>query len=117
MNKNWYDIQSKTSNKVVDVYIFDEIGTFGINAQNFIDEIKGFKNSPLNLHINCVGGDVFEGMAIYNILKKRTAETTVYIEGIAASMGSVIALAADKVVMAENSLFMIHNAWGGALGS
>ena len=116
MNKNWYDIQSKTSNKVVDVYIFDEIGTFGINAQNFIDEIKGFKNSPLNLHINCVGGDVFEGMAIYNILKKRTAETTVYIEGIAASMGSVIALAADKVVMAENSLFMIHNAWGGAMG-
>jgi ClpP class serine protease len=55
-------------------------------------------------------------MAIYNVLKKRTAETTVYIEGIAASMGSVIALAADKVVMAENSLFMIHNAWGGAMG-
>tara|TARA_R110000823_G_scaffold67848_14_gene157884 strand:- start:1016 stop:2029 length:1014 start_codon:yes stop_codon:yes gene_type:complete len=116
MKKNWYDIQSKASNEVLDVYIFDEIGTFGINAQNFIDEIKGFKNSPLNLHINCVGGDVFEGMAIYNILKKRTAETTVYIEGIAASMGSVIALAADKVVMAENSLFMIHNAWGGAMG-
>ena len=116
MKENWYDIQSKASKDIVDVYIFDEIGTFGVNAQNFIDEIKGFKNSPLNLHINCVGGDVFEGMAIYNILKKRTAETTVYIEGIAASMGSVIALAADKVVMAENSLFMIHNAWGGAMG-
>ena len=116
MKENWYDIQSKASKDIVDVYIFDEIGTFGINAQNFIDEIKGFKNSPLNLHINCVGGDVFEGMAIYNVIKKRTAETTVYIEGIAASMGSVIALAADKVVMAENSLFMIHNAWGGAMG-
>ena len=70
----------------------------------------------MNIHINCVGGDVFDGMAIYNIIKKRTAETTVYIEGIAASMGSVIALAADNVVMAENSLFMIHNAWGGAMG-
>ena len=116
MRKNWYDIQSKVSNDIVDVYIFDEIGTFGINAQSFIDEIKGFKNTPLNLHINCVGGDVFEGMAIYNVLKKRTAETTVYIEGIAASMGSVVALAADNVVMAENSLFMIHNAWGGAMG-
>jgi enoyl-CoA hydratase/carnithine racemase len=55
-------------------------------------------------------------MAIYNVLKKRTARTTVYIEGIAASMGSVIALAGDEVVMAENSLFMIHNAWGGAMG-
>ena len=116
MKKNWYDIQSKASNEIVDIYIFDEIGSFGMNAQSFIDEIKPYKNSPISLHINCVGGDVFDGMAIYNILKKRTAETTVYIEGIAASMGSVIALAADKVVMAENSLFMIHNAWGGAMG-
>ena len=116
MKENWYNVQSKASGDIVDVYIFDEIGTFGMNAQSFIDEIKAFKNSPINLHINCVGGDVFDGMAIYNILKKRTAETTVYIEGIAASMGSVIALAADRVVMAENSLFMIHNAWGGANG-
>jgi ATP-dependent Clp endopeptidase proteolytic subunit ClpP len=116
MKENWYNIQSKVSSDIVDVYIFDEIGTFGINAQSFIDEIKAFKNSPINLHINCVGGDVFDGMAIYNILKKRTAKTTVYIEGIAASMGSVIALAADTVIMSENSLFMIHNAWGGAMG-
>ena len=115
MNENWYNINSKTS-KVIDVYIFDEIGMGGVNAQGFIEEIKSFKDSPMNLHINCVGGDVFDGMAIYNIIKKRTAKTTVYIEGIAASMGSVIALAADSVVMAENSLFMIHNAWGGAMG-
>lgn len=115
MNENWYNINSKAS-KVVDVYIFDEIGMGGVNAQGFIEEIKSFKDSPMNLHINCVGGDVFDGMAIYNIIKKRTANTTVYIEGIAASMGSVIALAANKVVMAENSLFMIHNAWGGAMG-
>ena len=115
MNENWYNINSKAS-KVVDVYIFDEIGMGGVNAQGFIEEIKSFKDSPMNLHINCVGGDVFDGMAIYNIIKKRTATTTVYIEGIDASMGSVIALAANKVVMAENSLFMIHNAWGGAMG-
>ena len=116
MNENWYDIKSKASKGVVDVYIFDEIGMGGVNAQGFIEEIKSFKDSPMNLHINCVGGDVFDGMAIYNIIKKRTSKTTVYIEGIAASMGSVIALAADTVVMAENSLFMIHNAWGGAMG-
>jgi ATP-dependent Clp endopeptidase proteolytic subunit ClpP len=115
MNENWYNINSKAS-KIVDVYIFDEIGMGGVNAQGFIEEIKSFKDSPMNLHINCVGGDVFDGMAIYNVIKKRTAKTTVYIEGIAASMGSVIALAADSVVMAENSLFMIHNAWGGAMG-
>lgn len=116
MKKNWYNISGKASDSIVDIYIFDEIGAYGLNAQSFIDEIKPFKNSALNIHINCVGGDVFDGMAIYNVIKKRTAETTVYIEGIAASMGSVIALAADNVVMAENSLFMIHNAWGGAMG-
>ncbi len=116
MNKNWYNIKAEASNKSADVYIFDEIGTFGLTAQSFIEEIKSYKDTPMSLHINCVGGDVFEGMAIYNVLKKRTAKTTVYIEGIAASMGSVIALAGDEVVMAENSLFMIHNAWGGAMG-
>ena len=116
MNKNWYNIKAEASNKSADVYIFDEIGTFGLTAQGFIEEIKSYKDTPISLHINCVGGDVFEGMAIYNVLKKRTASTTVYIEGIAASMGSVIALAGDEVVMAENSLFMIHNAWGGAMG-
>jgi len=116
MNKNWYNIKAEASSKSADVYIFDEIGTFGLTAQSFIQEIKSYKDTPMSLHINCVGGDVFEGMAIYNVLKKRTASTTVYIEGIAASMGSVIALAGDEVVMAENSLFMIHNAWGGAMG-
>ena len=116
MNKNWYNIKAEASSKSADVYIFDEIGTFCLTAQSFIEEIKSYKDTPMSLHINCVGGDVFEGMAIYNVLKKRTARTTVYIEGIAASMGSVIALAGDEVVMAENSLFMIHNAWGGAMG-
>ena len=114
--EKWYNINNMASTSIVDVYIFDEIGSYGVNAQSFIEEIKAYRKKPMNLHINCVGGDVFDGMAIYNVIKKRTAETTVYIEGIAASMGSVIALAADNVVIAENSLFMIHNAWGGAMG-
>jgi len=116
MDRNWFDIKAESSTDAVDVYIFDEVGTFGINAKSFIEEIKAYKGQPMDLHLNCVGGDVFEGMAIYNVIKKRKAKTTVYIEGIAASMGSVIALAADEVVMAENSLFMIHNAFGGAMG-
>tara|TARA_R110002074_G_scaffold116838_1_gene248364 strand:- start:680 stop:1711 length:1032 start_codon:yes stop_codon:yes gene_type:complete len=116
MNKNWYNIQGKATDSVVDIYLFDEIGAYGITAQDFINEIKEYKDTSINLRINCIGGDVFDGMAIYNIIKKRNSKTTAYIEGIAASMGSVIALAADEVVMAENSLFMIHNAWGGAMG-
>ena len=71
---------------------------------------------PINLRINSLGGDVFDGMAMYNVIKRRESKTTVYIEGIAASIATIIALGADEVVMAENSLFMIHNAWGGASG-
>jgi len=116
MNKKWFNIQGKATDAVAEVYIFDEIGAYGITAQDFISEMKEYKDTPVNLRINCIGGDVFDGMAMYNIIKKREAKTTAYIEGIAASMGSVIALAADEVIMAENSLFMIHNAWGGAMG-
>ena len=116
MNNKWFNIQGKATDAVAEVYIFDEIGAYGITAQDFISEMKEYKDTPVNLRINCIGGDVFDGMAMYNIIKKREAKTTAYIEGIAASMGSVIALAADEVVMAENSLFMIHNAWGGAMG-
>ena len=115
MNEKWYNIQNKADNSA-DVYIFNEIGTYGITAQDFISDIKDLKDTPINLHVNSIGGDVFDGMAIYNVIKRREARTTVYIEGIAASIATIIALGADEVVMAENSLFMIHNAWGGAMG-
>ena len=115
MKNNWYNIQNKAS-ETADVYIFDEIGAYGVTAQDFIAEIKDLKDMPINIRINSLGGDVFNGMAIYNVIKKRTYNTTVYIEGIAASIATIIALGADEVVMSENSLFMIHNAWGGTMG-
>ena len=115
MTEKWYNIQNKAG-KPADVYIFDEIGTYGITAQEFITDIKDLKDTPINLRINSIGGDVFDGMAMYNVIKRREAKTTVYIEGIAASIATIIALGADEVIMAENSLFMIHNAWGGTSG-
>ena len=115
MNEKWYNIQNKAG-ETADIYIFDEIGTYGVTAQEFITDIKGLKDMPINLRINSLGGDVFDGMAMYNVIKRREAKTTVYIEGIAASIATIIALGADEVVMAENSLFMIHNAWGGTMG-
>ena len=115
MNEKWYNIQNKAG-EIADIYIFDEIGTYGVTAQDFISEIKGLKDIPINLRINSLGGDVFDGMAMYNVIKRREAKTTVYIEGIAASIATIIALGADEVIMAENSLFMIHNAWGGTSG-
>ena len=115
MNEKWYNIQNKAG-ETADIYIFDEIGTYGVTAQDFISEIKDLKDMPINIRINSLGGDVFDGMAMYNVIKRREAKTTVYIEGIAASIATIIALGADEVIMAENSLFMIHNAWGGTSG-
>ena len=115
MEKNWYSINNKAA-KAADIYIFDEIGNYGVTAKQFISDIKNLKGKPINLRINSLGGDVFDGMAMYNVIKRREAKTTVFIEGIAASIATIIALGADKIVMAENSLFMIHNAWGGTMG-
>ena len=115
MKEKWYNIKNKAG-ETADIYIFDEIGTYGVTAQEFINDIKELKGLPINLRINSLGGDVFAGMAMYNVIKRRKAKTTVYIEGIAARIATIIALGADEVVMAENSLFMIHNAWGGTMG-
>ena len=114
MNRKWYEINNSAD--VTDVYLFNDIGTFGVSAQSFVEEIKEYEDKELAIHINSLGGEVFDGMAIYSIIQRRKAKTTVYIEGIAASIASVIALAADEVIMSENSLLMIHNAWGGTQG-
>ena len=68
-------------------------------------------SGPMEMHINSPGGDVFAGMAIYNLLKRYEDDITVYIDGLAASIASVIAMAGDKIIMPENALMMIHDAW------
>ena len=73
MQKEWYKIKNNAS-EISDVYLFNDIGTFGITAQSFIDEIKEYENQELNIHINSLGGEVFEGMAIYSIIQRRKAK-------------------------------------------
>jgi len=109
---NWYKIVN--SSEGADVYLYDEIGYWGISARSFLSQIKQIKGR-LTLHINSPGGDVFDGIAIYNTLKDR-GEITVKIEGLCASMASIIAMAGDSVEMADNSMMMIHNPWAGMNG-
>jgi ATP-dependent Clp endopeptidase proteolytic subunit ClpP len=114
--QSWYSISAKKTEQYADVYLYDEVGSYGVSAKEFVNDIKLLKGKDIYLHVNCVGGEVFDGMAIYNTLKKYKGKVVAYIEGIAASMGSIIPLAADEIIMSENSLYMIHNAWGGAMG-
>lgn len=86
------------------------------DVQDFLDQLDGV--SKINVHINSGGGSVFGGIAIYNILKRYDAEITVYVEGLAASIASVIAMAGDRIIIPANAQMMIHKpssmTWGNA---
>ena len=71
----------------------------------------------LNIYINSGGGDVFAGQAIHSILKRHSAKKTVYVDGLAASIASVVAMAGDTIVMPKNAMMMIHKAWTMAVGN
>lgn len=73
--------------------------------------------SEMKIYINSGGGDVFAGQAIHSMLKRHAAKKTIYIDGLAASIASVIAMAGDKVIMPSNAMMMIHDAWTFVAGS
>lgn len=112
--KSWFSISAML--QALAVYIYDEIGAWGVTAQQFVDSLKDHEGEAIDLHINSPGGSVFDGLAIYNTLKAHQGRVDVYIDGIAASMASVIALAGDQIAMAPNALMMIHNPASGAFG-
>ena len=112
-NQSWYSIKAKATD-TVEISIYDEIGYWGITAKSFSKDLKALGNNlkQINLHIHSPGGDVFDGIAIYNLLKNHPANVTVYIDGLAASMASVIAMAGNEIIMPENAMMMIHKPWG-----
>ncbi|MBT8123899.1 MAG: Clp protease ClpP, partial [Gammaproteobacteria bacterium] len=112
----WYSIQAKDKGPA-DVYIYDAIGFFGIEAEAFVKDFDAIKADKINLRINSPGGDVFDGMAIFNAIKRHPAKVTTEIDGVAASMASLIALAGDTVNMSELGLFMIHEPFSLVLGT
>ncbi len=103
--------------QTADIYIYDEIGGWGISARRFTEDLISLGNlSHINLHIHSPGGEVFDGIAIYNQLKNHSATITVYIDGLVASMASVIAMVGDTVIMPKNAMMMIHKPWGVSWG-
>ncbi len=111
--KFWNVARSGTT---AELAIYDEIGFFGTNAADFRDEIRALDVERITLRLNSPGGDVFDGIAIYNLLKAHPASIDVVVDGIAASAASFIAMAGDTVKMSRHSMMMIHEAWGFAMG-
>lgn len=116
----------KSSDKNASIYIEGAIssnddwsrGENDTSASEFRDDLKGLGDvSTIELHINSEGGSVFEGIAIYNMLKNNPAHINVHVDALAASIASVIAMSGDTIFMPKNSMLMIHNPWTMAVGN
>lgn len=130
--KPMWEIRPGEDPTVLDLYIYGDVeaetyvdnGLFCYwkesenSANHFREVLSQYPNvTQINVYINSYGGSVFEGTAIYNQLRRHPAHKTVYVDGFACSIASVIAMAGDEVVMPRNTLMMIHNMWMDATGS
>jgi ATP-dependent Clp protease, protease subunit len=116
------EIKNKTKQSA-DLYIYGYIADekwydsdiIPNDVKKLLDEVKDASN--LNIYINSGGGSVFAGMAIYHMLKRNKARKTVFVDGLAGSIASVIAFCGDELIVPRNSYLMIHKAWTFAMGN
>lgn len=113
--KDWYRI-SNAAATTAEVVIYDEIGEWGVTAKNFVEDLGKVTAKNIDVRLNSGGGSVFEGLAIYEALRRHPANVTTYVDGIAASIASVIAMAGDRRVVSRNGSLMIHEASGVCAG-
>lgn len=114
--RGWYEIRNAAADEA-ELMIYDEVGGwFGATAEEFIAELRAITAPNLRVRINSPGGSVFEGIAIANALRAHPGNVTMQVDGIAASIASVIAMAGNRLVMMPNSMLMIHNASGMCYG-
>jgi len=111
-----FDMHNDASTGDVIINLYDEIGFFGVSAQAFRQQLDQANGANLVLRINSPGGDVFDGIAMYNDLVSYPGNVRVEITGLAASAASLIAMAGRKIAIGENAFMMIHNAWGVVMG-
>lgn len=120
--KTYFQMNKKTQNKG-EIYIYgeivsnkwDETDVTAVDFKNELDQLRDV--SEIDVHINSAGGNVFEGHAIYNMLKMHKAKVNIYVDALAASIASVIAMSGDTIFMHKNSLMMIHNSWVMTIGN
>lgn len=116
-NRDWFRIENASvqdgeDSDTAKIYIYDEIGFWGTDAQSFVEQISLINKDKIELHLNSPGGEIFDGIAIYNALKAHKATVTVIVDSLAASAASFIAQAGDKVIMNRAATMMIHDGSG-----
>jgi ATP-dependent Clp protease, protease subunit len=116
-----FEVFNKAENQEEAVmYMYGSIGKgwfSDISAKDVRYKLNNLTAKTINIHVNSPGGDVFESIAIHNLLKNHKATINIHIDGLAASGASVIAMAGDKIIMPKNTMMMIHKAWTWASGN
>lgn len=115
------ELVTETDGALGKIYLHDVIdswgGYWGVSASEFNAALAELGDvDRINLHINSPGGEVYEGIAIANALRRHKAHVTAIVDGIAASAASFVAVAVDDLVMGRNTELMIHDAWGIVMG-
>ena len=114
---DWFRITDQSNGQPARLDLYDEIGFWGINASDFCAQLNAISADRIEVHVNSPGGDVFDGIAILNLLRAHPAPVDVVIDGLAASAASFIAMAGETVTMMPNSQLMIHDASGLCIGN
>lgn len=117
---DWYTVRAQVETDegaAAEVLIYDEIGYFGVTAQDFARDLAALDVDRLTVRVNSPGGEVFDGVAIYNALRGHRARVTTVVDALAASIASVIAQAGDERVVRRNATLMIHEGHGMAVGN
>lgn len=115
-----YSVKAK-GNASAEIYIYEDVGEGwfgGVTAKQFAADLKALGSvQTIDVRINSAGGDVFDGLAIYRQLVDHPAKVVSHIDGFAASIASIIAMAGDEIRISEAGFVMIHDAWGIAVGN
>lgn len=110
---------NQINSNTAEILVYGYIGSDEVNANDFTSELKKLESTCtlINLRINSGGGSIFEGLAIFNAIKNSPCEVHAYIDGLAASMASVIILACDKIFMSKHAMLMTHRPSGAVMGN
>ena len=114
--KGIYKIDNKSAADEVTVYLYDEISWWGISSEQFVKDLNSITASTIHLRFNSPGGSVFDGMAIYNAVTQHKSNVIGHVDGLAASIASVILMGCNEIRMGVGAFLMIHEPWSLVVG-
>jgi ATP-dependent protease ClpP protease subunit len=115
---SWFDIRAAADDPTVaEVYVYDEIGGWGVLAADFVQALQALDADTINVRISSPGGSVFEALAIHASLRNISATVNCIVDGLCASAATVVAMAGDSITTAPGSMWMVHDAIGTVYGN